>query len=118
MSPIDDRNLPACNTARTAVVKARASQMLNPGSGLRADIGNGPHRNAQISEERQGDGLCQNRTDRAVPFQYSMEAPHLNASLVAQLLGQMMPDPERRNSGVLAAYEEVSMAAIHCDRRL
>jgi hypothetical protein len=118
MSPIGDRNLPACNTARNAVVDVRASQMLNPGSGLRADIGSGTHRNAQFSGERQGDGVCQFRTDRAVPFQYSRQAPRLNASLVAQLLGQMMPDPEQRNSSVLAAYEEVPVAAILCDRRL
>jgi hypothetical protein len=118
MSPIGDRNLPACYTARTAVAKARASQMLNPMSGLGADIGSGPHRNAQFSEARQDDGVYQFRTDHAVPFQYSLEAPRLNASLAAQLLGQMMPDPEQRNSGVLAAYEEVSMAAILCDRRL
>ena len=41
-----------------------------------------------------------------------MEAPRLSAAFAAQMLGQMMPDPERRNSGALAAYEELPATAL------
>lgn len=118
MSPIGHNHLPVCSAAPAAAAKTRALQKIKPASDLHTDVGENPYRGPHAFQDQRKNSLCRFTTDRAVPFRYGMEAPRISAGFAAQMLGQMMPDPERRNSGALAAYEELPATALLCDRRL
>lgn len=118
MNPIGHHPSPASSAAPAAAAKARALQKIKPASDLHTEVGENPNRGPRFFQDQRRKNLCRFTTDRAVPFRYGMEAPRLSAGFAAQMLGQMMPDPERRNSGALAAYEELPATALLCDRRL
>jgi hypothetical protein len=118
MRVVGDNNQAASNTAQIATAKVRTLQKLKPASGLHAETGDTAHSGTSAFKCRRSGDLYQSGTDRAVPFRYALEAPRLNAAFVAQMLGQMMPDREHRNSGALAVYEDMPAPARFCDRQL
>ena len=118
MSPIGHHISPASGATPAAAAKTLALQIIKPANGLRTDIGDNRYPGPRFSQDPRKQGLCCFATDRGVPFRYGMEAPRLRTAFAAQMLGQMMPDPERRNSDALAAYEELPATALFCDRRL
>lgn len=118
MSPIGHNQFPVSSVVPAAAAKTRALQRIKPANDLDADVGENPDRGAHFSQDRRGNGLYRFATDRAVPFRYGTRAPRLSAAFAAQMLGQMMPDPERRNCDALAAYEELPATALLCDRQM
>ena len=118
MRAVGDIHQTASNAVQIAMAKARALQKLKPASGLQAETGDTAHPGASPFRCRRSDALYQSGTDRAVPLRHGLEAPRLNAAFVAQLLGQMMPDREQRNSRALAVYEDMPAPARFCDRQL
>jgi hypothetical protein len=118
MNPIGYNQFPLSSAVPAAATKTRALQRIKPANDLYADVGENPDRGTHFSRDQRGNGLYRFATDRAVPFRYGTEAPRLSSAFAAQMLGQMMPDPERRNCDALAAYEESPATALLCDRQM
>jgi hypothetical protein len=118
MRPIGDPYPPVRNTALIAAAKLRASQKLNPASGLQTQLHEHTDPGAGSAHGRRKSDLFQSGTDRIVPFRYGPDAPRLDAAFVAQLLGQLMPDHQPGHAGMLAAYEETPSSAQVFDTRL
>jgi hypothetical protein len=85
---------------------------------LESNDGGDSHSKKFFCDDRRKNAACYSGTDHAVPFRYGPKAPRLSAAFVAQLLGQMMPDLERDNSGALAVYRKAPAPALLCDQRL
>jgi hypothetical protein len=111
MKPIGDTILTSPAGAANAAWRSRALQKT---SGARGLHGEGRDTAQQRSPPHPKESLPQlhhNGTQEPVPFR---DVPHpaslrLTAAFTAQLLGQILPDPERRPA-VGAAYERPAMA--------
>jgi hypothetical protein len=118
MNPVGNSNLPVSAASKTVTASARGTQKLKPSSGLQMGMGGDTHAGPFPFQGQRKTDASHIGTARDVPFRHGPEAPRLTAAFVAQLLGQVMPDTERRPSGALAAYEEPGRSALLCDRRL
>jgi hypothetical protein len=100
MRPIGDTGFDAKTTAANAAWRARALEKPKAAADLNGKSGGEPEQqpqqkseNAQMLSPRYG-------TQPHVPFRH---APRLTAAFTAQLLGQILPDPERHFSGLKSA---------------
>ena len=95
MTPIGDTGLDTRATAANAAWRARALQKPNAASDLHGKAQGEPHHPPPHARKLQTMLPPQSGTDCHVPFRH---APRLTAAFTAQLLGQIMPDPERRSA--------------------
>ncbi len=101
MTPIGDTGLDLRATAANAAWRARALQKPNPASDLHGKAQGEPHQQPPHYRKSQTILPPQSGTESHVPFRH---APRLTAAFTAQLLGQILPDPERPSSGLKSAY--------------
>ena len=118
MSPVLDSKLPVIAATAAMAARAYAVQKLNNVSELCVD------RRAWNQAETGRRGARRDRrapcssTEQAVPFRHDQRALRLNASFVAQVLGQAMDDNGEMSSDTLTAYDRQPLAACFCDRYL
>jgi hypothetical protein len=104
MRPIGDTILNPATGSAIAAGRTRALQKAIGASGLRGD---GRYEAQQKQAHQHKETRAQmhhNGTEGAVPFRHV----RLTAAFTAQLLGQILPDPERRPCAA-AAYEREAM---------
>ena len=92
MKPIGDANLAFQAAAQNAAWRACALQKPRKAADLRGEFHDQPH---EMPFRRRKDGaaaMAQSGTDEPMPFRH---APRLTAAFTAQLLGQILPNPER-----------------------
>lgn len=118
MRPIGDPYPLVRSAAQIAAARARASRKANPANGLHAPLGDNAEPGTRSGKDRRKNAACQPGTPAPVPFRYSLDAPRLDAAFVAQLLGQMMPDPAPGETRLLAAYEDAPSPAQIFDTEL
>ena len=98
MKPIGDIHSGWTGAARDPANRAHGLQKISTISPLRHRARNeSPDRPAQRLSNGQS---CspQSGTGRTVLFRYGPDAPRLTAAFVAQLLGQVLPDPEHKSA--------------------
>jgi hypothetical protein len=95
MKPIGAANSHWQAATANAVWRARALQKPMPASDLYGESQGQPEQQKQSPQTLAEFSLHQSGTPEHVPFRY---APRLSAPFTAQLLGQILPDPERRVS--------------------
>jgi hypothetical protein len=100
MKPIGDPVFNAAASTARAVWRARALQNASSTSDLR---GEGRHQTQHEPPRPYQEAPLRMRhsgTEGPVPFRHTspQERPRLTAAFTAQLLGQILPDPERRPS--------------------
>ncbi len=100
MTPIGDTTFDARASAANAAWRARALQKPSASANLHGERQDDPGAQTQQRQNNPDFSSPQNGTQAGVPFRY---APRLTAAFTAQLLGQIMPDPERRSSGFKSA---------------
>jgi hypothetical protein len=100
MTPIGDKGFDPRATAANAGWRARALQKPNAASDLHGKAQGEPHQPPPHDRKSQTVLPPQSGTQSHVPFRH---APRLTAAFTAQLLGQIMPDPERPSSGFKSA---------------
>jgi hypothetical protein len=101
MTSIGDTGLDSRATASSAAWRARALQKPNAASDLHGKAQGQPQPPPQHSHKLQTILPPQSGTQSHVPFRH---APRLTAAFTAQLLGQILPDPERPSSGLKSAH--------------
>ena len=115
MSSIDGIQPFSNGLSLAAARRARRSQKANAASGLHAQgEDKAPVPQAQPQEEPDTT-LDHSGTDEPVPFRHAEPNP----LFVAQLLGQLLPNPEQsKSSGAIAAYKEIALRLKLYDRIL
>jgi hypothetical protein len=103
MKPIGDTILASSAVAASAAWRSRALQKASDISGLRGE-GQDQSRQPPPHSHSQARGhLAQSGTAQDVPLRDPRSAPRLTAAFTAQLLGQILPDPEKRRDVAYAA---------------
>jgi hypothetical protein len=97
MRPIGDIGFNAKTTAANAAWRARALEKPNSAADLHGKSESGTQQQPQRRSGNPAMPSPQYETQSHVPFRY---APRLTAAFTAQLLGQILPDPERRSARV------------------
>lgn len=92
MKPIGDPGFDAKTTAVNAAWRARGLQKPKATADLHGKGQDEPHQSPPHNRKFQASVSSQNGTGGHVPFRH---APRLTAAFTAQLLGQILPDPER-----------------------
>ena len=92
MRPIGAPSFDIKTTAANAGWRSRALEKPKAAADLHGKSGSGPHQPPHQQAKTQTVLPPQSGTDGSVPFRY---APRLTAAFTAQLLGQILPDPER-----------------------
>jgi len=82
-------------TIANAAWRTRALQKPKATAGSYGKDDNGAQQPARRERKPEPVHARQNGTHGHVPFRHA--APHLTAAFTAQLLGQLLPDPERRS---------------------
>jgi hypothetical protein len=95
MRPIGDTGFDPKTTAANAAWRACALQKPNAASDLHGKAQGQPHQPPPHMRKLQTILSPQSGTGSHVPFRH---APRLTAAFTAQLLGQILPDPERRSA--------------------
>jgi hypothetical protein len=98
--------------------RARALEKPIPISDLRMTRDEAEQPPPHHSRNSHSEKLPQSGTVEPVPTGDMLARSRLVSAFVAQLLGQILPDPERANSGALAAYDAAPLPALMCDRTL
>jgi hypothetical protein len=106
------------NAARAAAKRARAARKAKAASGLRASLPEQADTGADHSREQVEETLPHSGTVIAVPIRHAQSDFNFTPTFLTQLLGQLMPDPERKSSGALSAYKELYARICGCDRLL
>ena len=96
MKPIGDTFLASSAVAASAAWRSRALQKASDTSGLRGEGQEQSHQPPPHSQTRAHSPLTQSGTAQGVPLRDPRSAPRLTAAFTAQLLGQILPDPEKR----------------------
>jgi hypothetical protein len=78
-----------------AAWRARALQKSSGAADLRGECGTPPFQPPPRPRPLLADTASRNETEEAAPIRH---APRLTAAFTAQLLGQILPDPERRSA--------------------
>ncbi len=107
MKPIGDTFLTLAAGAANAAWRSRALQKASNPSGLRGDGQDEPHQPPPHGHGRARGHLAQSGTAGDVPLRDPRTSPRLTAAFTAQLLGQILPDPEKRRG---VSYERPAMA--------
>jgi hypothetical protein len=108
MKPIGDTILSSAAAAANAAWRRRALQKSSDTSGLRGEGQDEPYQPPPQGQGGAREHLPQSGTARDVPLRDPRNAPRLTAAFTAQLLGQILPDPEKRPAAA-AAYERPAM---------
>jgi len=95
------------NAARAAAKRARASQKAKAASGLRASLPEQADAGTEDSHEQVEDALPHSGTVIDVSKRHAQSDFNFTPTFITQLLGQLLPDPEQKGSGVLSAYKEL-----------
>jgi hypothetical protein len=103
MKPIGDTFLASSAVAASAAWRSRALQKASDTSGLRGEGQDQSHQPPPHNQSRAHRPLPQSGTGSDVPLRDPRRAPRLTAAFTAQLLGQIMPDPEKRRVAGYAA---------------
>jgi hypothetical protein len=103
MKPIGDTFLASSAVAASAPWRSRALQKASDTSGLRGEEQDQSQQPPRHSQTRAHSPLTQSGTAQDVPLRDPRSAPRLTAAFTAQLLGQILPDPEQRRDVVYAA---------------
>lgn len=96
MKPIGDINLVSSAAASALARRSLVLQKASATSGLRGEDQDPPHQSPPQGQARAHMPLPQSGTVRDVPLRDPRIAPRLTAAFTAQLLGQILPDPEKR----------------------
>ncbi|HUO02705.1 MAG TPA: hypothetical protein VMU31_07995 [Rhizomicrobium sp.] len=107
MSLIGPIGSSSINAARAAAKRARASQKPKASSGLRASLPEETESDAGILQDQGEETLAQSGTVIDVPIRNAQSDFNFTPTFITQLLGQLLPDPERKRLGALAAYKEL-----------
>lgn len=116
MGPIGGISGTCSGAKQTPALRPRALQKLNAPSDLHSGLGDQapPHQRALAPGASQTPACS--GTEEVVPFRY---ATRLVSPFVAQLLGQLMPDPETPASQARTAYGvSEARASLLLDARL
>jgi hypothetical protein len=105
MTPIGETSFDLKTTAANAACRARALQKPNAASDLHGKANGEPHQPPPHYRKAHTILPPQSGTEPHVPFRHV--SPRLTAAFTAQLLGQIMPDPERRSA---RAYDGPTLA--------
>ena len=93
MTPIGDTRFDARTQAANAAWRMRALEKPRSTSDLHGEWNQEAQQQPHQAHSENTFSAPQNGTQPHVPFRH---APRLTAAFTAQLLGQIMPDPERR----------------------
>ena len=115
MSPIGDASWSLQATAQNAAWRARALQKPSSASDLRGEQQDQPQGPPQQQNKNTQAGLHHSGTQNHVPFRH---VSRLTAPFTAQLLGQIMADPERRPSAASRYAIETLSLSLGFDKRL
>ena len=120
MKPIGATNLDLPARATAVAWRVRALQKANGTSDLRGEHREQPHREPLRPNHDARLDMRQSGTVRPVPLRDSGReyVPHLTAAFTAQLLGQILPDPERRSSAGAAYDREAVLLSLGFDTKL
>jgi hypothetical protein len=110
MTRIGDMIMRSSAAAANAAWRSRALQKASDTSGLRGEGREAAQQQSPYPHKETPSSLLQSGTPEPVPFQDTQRAQslRLTAAFTAQLLGQIMPDPERRSAAGVA-YERPAM---------
>lgn len=97
MKPIGPFGFDARTTAANAAWRARALEKPKAAADLHGKSDSGAQQQPFSSRKIPAPLSSQGGTEAAVPFRH---APRLTAAFTAQLLGQILPDPERPSARV------------------
>jgi hypothetical protein len=98
MRPIGEAHSHWQAMAANAAWRARALQKPSATSNLNGESGQDADRQPPSQQEETGLTMRQGGTEKPVPFRHV----RVTAAFAAQLLGQVLPDPERRFSSAEA----------------
>ena len=98
MKPIGAPTFDIKTTAANAAWRARALQKPKAAADLDGKSQGEPQQPARQGHNEEAQSSRQNGTETRVPFRHA--SPRLTAAFTAQLLGQLLPDPERPSSSV------------------
>ena len=115
MRPITEANPNWQGRVANAAWRARALQKPCNASALHGESQPNPDDRQQQPDGPASYCLRQSGTEDPVPFRY---ATRLTAPFTAQLLGQIMPDPERHASATQAYERETAGLRLGFDQRL
>jgi hypothetical protein len=114
MRPIGDITVYPAARAAIAAGRSRALQKAIGASGLRGGGGDeAQQKQAHPHKETRG-RMPHNETEGAVPFRHI----RLTAAFTAQLLGQILPDPERRPAAAAGYARDVPSLSSGLDSKL
>ena len=115
MRPIGDTILSPAAVGAIAAGRSRALQKAIGASGLRGGGQGGGASGKQDHQHKEARArMHHNGTGGAVPFRHI----RLTAAFTAQLLGQILPDPERRPGAAAAYAREVRFLSSGFDTKL
>jgi len=118
MSALDASQPLVIETRRTRRAAADARRNASAVNCLRAAPESGERREDDARRPKEPQLPSRSEAELHVSFRHMPSAPRWNATFVAQLLGQAMPQRGAGPSGALAAYQPPSQTAPVCDRRL
>jgi hypothetical protein len=113
IGPIASSSLGASKAAQK---RTRASQKAKPSSGLRTDLPERTQSGPDTKSQEDDEALPHSGTLSDVPFRHAAPDRYFTPSFLTQLLGQLLPDPERKRSGALSAYRKLYARIRICDR--
>jgi hypothetical protein len=120
MKPDAMANLNWQASAANAAWRARALQKLKPASNLHGESQSQAEQKPHPPPSPVASCLRHSGTEEPVPFRYAprQDWRRLTAPFTAQLLGQILPDPERRVSAAQAYSRETIVLRLGLDKRL
>jgi hypothetical protein len=118
MSAIGPIASSSSGAAKAAQRRARASQKPKPASGLNTSLPEQMDSGSDAAHEARDEALDHSGTAEDVPFRNAAPDTYFTPAFITQLLGQLLPDPERKASGAFSAYREFYARIRICDRLL
>ena len=120
MKPIGEANPNWQAATANAAWRARALQKPNSTSDLCGESHDQPQEDPTPLKPQTRFWLRQSGTGDAVSFRHAVhkDGPRLTAAFTAQLLGQILPDPERRASAAHRYGGEPMRLSLGFDKRL
>lgn len=118
MSLIDSIASSSVGAAKAKARRARSSQKLKSASGLHASLTEQEEFCAQAPQEQLDDALAHSGTMNDAPFRHAQSDFNFTPTFITQLLGQLLPNPEKKDSGALSAYRKLYARIRLCDRQL
>jgi len=118
MSLIGPISSSSVNAAKAAAKRARALRKAKAASGLHASLPEQPDASAENPHDQIEVAPSHSATVIDVPIRHAQSDFNFTPTFITQLLGQLMPDPERKPSGALSAYKELYARIRACDRLL